>query len=155
MSPVWLLLWLSHWSMILKKAWQHLAVFWGHNLLTSNCACPLVLSAVFALYEWWLSLDCFSHTSSVLIGQLELQLQRCSSFIWVVLGWATGLLRPLKNVVSGRGRACNHLVYCERKGEIVYLHLFKILFSLPCPKLPVTCCSRISYPYLYFVWDMG
>lgn len=50
MSPVWLLLWLSHWSVILKKAWQHLAVFWGRSLLTSSCACVLVLSAMCLLF---------------------------------------------------------------------------------------------------------
>lgn len=66
-------------------------------------------------------------------------------------GLSHGPFETSKNVVSGRGRACNHLVYYERKGEIVYLHLFKILFSLPCSKLPVTCCPRISYSYLYFV----
>lgn len=50
MSPVWLLLCLSHWSVILKKAWQHLTVFWGHSLLTSSCADALVLSAMCLLF---------------------------------------------------------------------------------------------------------
>lgn len=46
-------------------------------------------------------------------------------------GLSHGPFETSKNVVSGRGRACNHLVYCKRRDSLFTLIQSSVLSSMP------------------------